>query len=516
MTHPQQDMAPTTLSHYINDWAEKTPERTFFISTDTGDELSFLQLQQHCQSLASQFVQLGYQPGDKVSVFMPNCQTTAVMLLGVMAAGLVVNPINLLAQASQLRHILEHSDTRLVLTTAELAGRLQPLLDDIDREIALVVLDPQAREVPRLLAQDNAGTNGQTLSDTTSPDMPALLMYTSGTTGVPKGVVLTHNNLTANARFITQAHQLTAQDRVLGSLPLFHINALVVTLLTPLIHGGSVAMTPRFSLASFWDDARRYACTWINVVPTIVAYLLNDETPQDTRSLEAIRFCRTASASLPPDHLTRFQQRFGISIIETMGLTETAAPAFSNPLDPAQRRLGSVGKPSGCQARVIDDNGIELADHEHGEIVLSGPQVMLEYYKQPDTTAETFTADGWLRTGDIGYRDSDGYYFIVGRAKELIIKGGENIAPREIDEAIVRHPSVLDAAAVGVPHEEYGQDIAVYLVLRESQDFDEDDLREHCLNELGRYKSPSRFVVVDDLPRGPSGKVQRLKLLDMS
>src|SRR5699024_5842667 len=372
--------------------------------------------------------------------------------------------------ASQLRHILEHSDTRLVLTTAELAGRLQPLLDDIDREIALVVLDPQAREVPRLVAQDNAGTNGQTLSDTTSPDMPALLMYTSGTTGVPKGVVLTHNNLTANARFITEAHQLTAQDRVLGSLPLFHINALVVTLLTPLIHGGSVAMTPRFSLASFWDDARRYACTWINVVPTIVAYLLNDERPQDTRSLESIRFCRTASASLPPDHLTRFQQRFGISIIETMGLTATAAPAFSNPLDPAQRRLGSVGKPSGCQARVIDDNGIELADHEHGEIVLSGPQVMLEYYKQPDTTAETFTADGWLRTGDIGYRDSDGYYFIVGRAKELIIKGGENIAPREIDEAIVRHPSVLDAAAVGVPHEEYGQDIAVYLVLRESQD----------------------------------------------
>lgn len=536
------NVVQATIRHYIAERARNTPDKSYYLATDSGATLSYAALQQQCSDLGRQFQALGFGPGDKVSVYMPNCQTAAVVLLGIMANGLVANPVNLMSQASQLRHVLWHSDTRMVFTTAELAANLQPVLAEIDRHIDLVIVDPAATDIPdfstaiarsehnepnRSIEVSNGA--GTALADHDSPaesgsaragtvvaaNWPALLMYTSGTTGVPKGVVLTHDNLVANALNISAEQQLTEHDRVLGSLPLYHINGLVVTLVAPLIQGGSVAMTPRFSVASFWQDAVRYECTWLNVVPTIVAYLLNDRTGPEGLDISGLRFCRTASAALSPDHLTAFEERFGIGIIETMGLTETAAPAFSNPYDRAQRRLGSVGRPSGSQAKIIDDQGRELANYQHGEIVLSGRNIMQSYYKDPERTREAFTADGWLRTGDIGYRDDEGFFYIIGRAKELIIKGGENIAPREIDEAVVKHPSVLDAAAVGIPHPEYGQDIAVYLVLREDAQFDDSEMHRHCVGELGRYKAPSKYVVVDELPRGPSGKVQRLKLLDM-
>lgn len=511
----------STLGNYIDLRAQEAPQNPYYISVEDGHVLTYKELQKQTKELGQQLQMMGYSYGDKVSLYMPNCQVATVILLGLMANGLVANPINLLAQSSQLKHILWHSDTRLVITTQELAVEIKPVLSQIDRHIDLVIVDPQVKELPQIAAtlKSDALQNGAEKNVLNSleiePDWPALLMYTSGTTGVPKGVVLTHNNLISNAVTISAEHKLTAADRVLGSLPLFHINGLVVTVLTPLIHGGSVAMTPRFSVASFWDYVKKYQCTWINGVPTIIAYLLNEAASEKEQDLQHVRFCRTASAALSPDHLTAFQERFGINIIETMGLTETAAPAFSNPYDPEQRRLGSVGKPSGTQAKVIDEQGVELGDYEHGEIILLGPNVMSEYYKDPERTAEAFTMDGWFRTGDIGYRDSDGFYYIVGRAKELIIKGGENIAPREIDEAVVKHPSVLDAAAVGIPHTDYGQDIAVYLVLRDNEIFDAESMKAHCLAELGRYKAPSQYIVVDELPRGPSGKVQRLKLLEL-
>ncbi|HLX00552.1 MAG TPA: AMP-binding protein, partial [Trinickia sp.] len=343
----------------------------------------------------------------------------------------------------------------------------------------------------------------------------ALLMYTSGTTGTPKGVLLSQRNLLANARNVSAEHRLGAEDRVLASLPLYHINGLVVTLVTPLFHAGSVAMAPRFSARTFWRDVAHCGCTWINVVPTIVAYLLNGDGPCGF-DLSALKFCRSASAALPGDHHRAFEARFGIGIIETMGLTETAAPAFSNPYEPARRRVGSIGLPSGGEAKVIDLEGRECAPNQSGEIVLRGEQVMRGYYKRPEETAKAFTADGWLRTGDLGYRDDDGYFYINGRAKELIIKGGENIAPREIDEALLRHPGVLDAAAVGVPDPAYGQEIVAFVVPRETHwpgAPDPDELRAHCLRELGRYKTPKEIRFVSELPRGPSGKVQRLKLV---
>lgn len=270
-------------------------------------------------------------------------------------------------------------------------------------------------------------------------------------------------------------------------------------------------MAPKFSVARFWAQAIAHACTWINVVPTIISYLLEGDAPARDQ-LSRIRFCRSASAALPATHHRAFERKFGIGIIETMGLTETVAPAFSNPLEPAGRKIGSVGRASGCEARVIDAQFRPLPDGERGELAIRGPNVMAGYFKNEEATRASFTPDGWLRTGDVGQRDSDGFFFVTGRIKELIIKGGENIAPREIDEALLRHPAVLDAAAVGIPDRHYGQEIMACVVLRDGASCTEEELRSHCMQHLGPYKTPSIFRFVGELPRGPSGKVQRLRL----
>lgn len=530
---------PTTLRALIDTRATQYPDKPFVLAgaahdeerTEAGAAVTFAMLQAQCRELEARFRQAGLRPGDIVSVYMGNGVQTATLLLGAMYSGLVVHPLNLLCQPSQLRYIVEHSDTRMIFVCDETHDAIAAACAALSeqghaRSIALVRTAPEAIDLPALpqlepaLAQ-TAGTDPAVANDDWAPRhvvLPndiALLMYTSGTTGAPKGVLLSHRNLLANARNISTEHRLGADDRVLASLPLYHINGLVVTLLAPLYHGGSVVMTPRFSARTFWRDVARFGCTWINVVPTIVAYLLGGDEPTGF-DLSALRFCRTASAALPSDHHRAFEARFGIGIIETMGMTETAAPIFSNPYDPALRRIGSIGLPSGAQAKVIDREGRECAPNAPGEIVLRGEQVMQGYYKRPEETAKAFTADGWLHTGDLGYRDEEGYFYINGRAKELIIKGGENIAPREIDEALLRHPGVLDAAAVGVPDSMYGQEIVAFVVPRETHWHgapDAHELRAHCLRELGRYKTPKEIRFVSDLPRGPSGKVQRLKLL---
>ncbi|MFB9122153.1 long-chain fatty acid--CoA ligase [Paraburkholderia dipogonis] len=546
---------PATLRALIDERAAQHPDKPFLLAALDDDAtpvpdrratvLTFRELRDDCRVLEARFREAGLQPGEVISVFMGNGIQTARLLLAAMYSGLIANPLNLLCQPSQVRYIVDHSDTRMIFAASDTHAVIGAAVAELraaglTREIALIQTEPDDAEPPSLAKHEPAlveaaahgastatapplakrggaprpVTDRATAHEPTADDV-ALLMYTSGTTGTPKGVLLTHRNLVANARNISAEHRLTSDDRVLASLPLYHINGLVVTLLAPLFHGGSAVMTSRFSARTFWRDVALHACTWINVVPTIVAYLLNADEAC-TYDLSALKFCRSASAALPADHHRAFEARFGIGVIETMGMTETAAPVFSNPYEMERRRVGSIGLPSGGEAKVIDREGRECAANECGELVLRGEQVMGGYYKRPEETAAAFTSDGWLRTGDLGYRDADGYFYINGRAKELIIKGGENIAPREIDEALLRHPDVLDAAAVGVPDPAYGQDIVAFVVPRTSDGRgapDPADLREHCLRELGRYKTPKEFRFVDELPRGPSGKVQRLKLV---
>ena len=311
---------------------------------------------------------------------------------------------------------------------------------------------------------------------------------------------------------------MTAADRVLSSLPLYHVNGQCIATISPVFAGGSIVLPHRFSVSQWWTLVERYRPTWLNMVPTIISYLLNgpDLTPAQVEACRGVRFGRSASAPLPPEQHKAFERRFGVSVIEAMGLTECASVAFANPLDPARRKYGSPGMPLGVEARVVGPDGSELSEEQAGEIELRGANVMLGYYRAPDLTAAALKVDGWLATGDLGYCDGDGFYFITGRLKELIIKGGENIAPREIDEALLRHPAVLEAAAVGVPDVHYGQEILAFVVLKTDMECSEEALRAHCVRELGPYKTPKVLRFVGDLPKGASGKVQRLKLLDLS
>ena len=497
-----------TVRAWVDRRAAETPDATYLIAPETGRRLSFGGLQAASRRLATYLAQRGAKPGERIALLMPNGYQTCRLFIGVMYGGYCVTPVNLLAQASQLAYVIEHCDARIVFVSPDQVERLNEAMKEVSRPLDVVVCDPDAEEF-----FDAAPASSL---PPVAPENDALMMYTSGTTGKPKGVVLAHRAVIAGGEYVSQAHELTAADRVMAVLPLYHINAQIVTATAPLVHGGSLVLPRKFSASNFWETVAEYQCTWINVVPTIIAYLLNGDTPQAKGlDISRVRFCRSASAPLAPAHHRAFEAKFGIGIIETMGLTETAAPCFSNPLDPAQRKIGSPGPAFGNEAKIIDAAGRTLPPGQTGEIIVRGDNVMTCYYKNPEETAKSLAADGWLHTGDLGHMDADGFIFVTGRLKELIIKGGENIAPREIDEALLKHPALLEAAAVGVPDEAYGQEIVACVVTRPGKTCSVDELREYCRGALGSYKTPKEFRFVDDLPKGPSGKVQRLRLVEL-
>ena len=501
-------MKPVTVTELVDAQAAARPGSTYFIATETGRTLTFGELRESCARVAGYLAGRGLGPGAHVALVMPNGLATLRILLGAMWGGYCVTPVNLLSSPEQMRYVLDHSDCALVFASPDWSAKVRDVVAKIERRLEVIEVDPDAAQLPDEVASLSPRTFHL------QPSTLALLMYTSGTTGTPKGVMLTHGNLAANAHAISAEHRLGPEDRVTGILPLYHINAFAVTMLAPLAHGGSVAMPPKFSASRFWEMVRDFECTWLNMVPTVVSYLL--EGPEPPREwLSRVRFCRSASAPLPPEHLLAFQDKFGVSVIETMGLTETVAPAFSNPCEPAARKVGAIGKPSGCEGRVVDERGNDVPDGMPGEIAIRGPQVTPGYYKNEAATNAAFFPGGWLRTGDVGHRDADGFFFITGRIKELIIKGGENIAPREIDEVLLRHPAVLDAAAVGIPDKHYGQEVIACVIRREGRACTEEELRAFCVERLGKYKAPKAIYFMAELPRGPSGKVQRLKLVEL-
>jgi long-chain acyl-CoA synthetase len=488
--------------------AARAPDAPFVVSPEAGRTLTYGALWDAARALDARFLHEGIGRDEIVGFMLPNGIAAATAFIGTMACGRIVAPFNLLAQDSQLDYVLGHAAPRLVFATDEHAARLRSAAARAGVATRIEVVGPDALplEARREGMPADVGDDGA-----------AMLMYTSGTTGVPKGVLLTHRNMLHAGRAVVAHQAMTADDRVLSSLPLYHINGQCIATVSSLCAGASAILPYRFSSSQWWHVVEQHRPTWLNLVPTIVAYLLNgpDLTPGQRDAASHVRFARSASAPLPPEQQRAFEQRFGIPVVEAMGLTESASIAFCNPLPPGRRVIGSPGLPLGVQARVVDAQGRALAQDESGEIEIRGPSVMAGYYKAPEQTAKALRGE-WLATGDLGYRDEDGYYFITGRLKELIIKGGENIAPREIDEALLRHPAVLEAAAVGVADDAYGQEILACVVLKPGAALSADDVTAHCLRELGRYKTPRYVRFVDELPKGPSGKVQRMKLLEAS
>ncbi len=498
-----------TVRAVIDSAARDYPDRVFLIAPESGERLTYAQLQASVRETASRIRSLAVKKGEPVSFLLGNGSATAKLLLGSMYGGFVAAPLNTAAGPSQLAYVLEHSETRTVFVSAQYRETLDQALSETEARCRVIDTDPligpEWPETPVSSGDFDAIASGD----------DALLMYTSGTTGNPKGVLLTHGNVLAGGRNTAGAHAVSAADRTLCVLPLCHINAQMVSVMAPLVSGSSVTMPTRFSVSQFWDWMTAYDCTWFSVVPTIISYLAHDPNAPRRETLGKVRFGRSASAPLPPALHAAFEEKFGIRIVETMGLTETSAQILSNPMPPERGKYGSPGLPYGNDVKVFDKNGHETAAGEEGEIVVRGPNVMRGYLKNPEATAEAIDAGGWLHTGDLGRKDEDGYVFVTGRLKELIIKGGENISPREIDDVLYSHPAIIEAGTVGVPDDHYGEEVVACVVVDDGAQCDEQELIDFCAGKVGGFKAPRAIYFMSDLPKGPSGKIQRRKLVGL-
>ena len=499
------------LQQVLNYWAQQQPDRALLFAPEPNLRITYRQLLDEAQHLHAWFDQLKISEHGHIGLFMHNGRQTTGLFLGTMVGGRVITPFNLLAPPEQLAYSLDHSDIEILFYAPLNKDALLAALPHAKRKFMMVELDPDAAVGPYM------DTAAITLPEITE-NHPALLMYTSGTTGTPKGVLLSHRNLMHAGKSIGEWHSLGQNDMVLSSLPIYHINGQCISTVTPFYTGGGIIAPHHFSVSAWWDLAQKYQATWINMVPTIIAYLINAAKSTGKKpsreDLKLIRFSRSASAPLPPEQHKEFEALFGITVIEAMGMTESSSMVFCNPHD-ERRRYGSPGLPCGVEAKVIDPSGLVLGDQTVGEICLRGSNVMSAYYKGEAETQKAFGEDVWLKTGDLGMRDTDGFYFITGRLKELIIKGGENIAPREIDEALLKHPAVLDVAAVGIPDANYGQEIMACIILKDNVSCSEVEIRDFCIKTLGKFRTPKIIKFVKDLPRGASGKVQRLKLIEL-
>ena len=446
---------------------------------------------------ARHFLALGLAPGERVSFVAANDARLVAGYLGAFRARLVANPINNRLLAEEVAWILDHAGARCVVASEE---HLKVVTD------ALALLP----EKPPLLVlgQDDASLPpAQPLEQGAQPSDGALLIYTSGTTGKPKGVLLTQSNVMAGIDYVSRGFEMRPGDRTFCVMPLFHTNGLMFSTLPFLHAGGTVVLRKRFSATQFWQQLRESRASTTSVSPTILAMLLEHEALAPPASQIELRYIKVASAPTPVELARRFEARFGAGLIlETYGLSETTAINVWNPLH-GPRKHGSIGMAlSPQQARIVDEEGKELARGSIGEIEIRGATVMKEYFRDPENTRRAMR-NGWLRTGDVARMDEDGFIFIVGRSKEMILRGGENISPLEVEEVAARHPAVREVAAVGVPDRIWGETVGLCVVARSP--VTEGELVEHCKAHLSPFKVPQRVVFVDELPRNAVGKVTR-------
>ena len=508
VSRPSEKVA--TIRELIDRMAETRGESPFLISPDTSKAVTFAGLQQHSRAIAARLLDLGLERGDKVAFLLENGLFTAQLFLGTMYGGMVCVPLNPRAGVTQLTYTLKHCDAKAVFVEPQHSALASEALAGVDQKILVIPADVDSG------AEAIGIAAGRPALPVSEAEDPALLMYTSGSVGQPKGAVHSQRTILAHGANSIRSHQLTEADRSLLVLPLYHINAECVTLVPTLMSGGAVVIPHRFSVSQFWDWLEEHRCTWSAIVPTIVSQLLDWQDPRAgdrEATFQRIRFLRSSSAPLSPSLHREFLDKFNLHLIQAMGSSE-AGNIFSNPQRPGENKIGSPGLAWGFETRIIDREGADVAPGEPGEILLRGAALMQGYYKDPQGTKAVVDADGWFHTGDLAYQDADGYFFVVGRSKELIIKAGVNIAPKQIDEALESHPSVLEAAAVGIPDRYVGEDVVAFVVLRSGMTADEKEMLSFCENRLGHFKTPTRIYFVPDLPKGPSGKVQRLRLVD--
>lgn len=443
------------------------------------------------KAVAAQLADLGIGSGDVVALRLTNRTEFVIALFAAWRLGATITPVNPALTDVEVARQLDDSAARLLVVEGGSGG---------------------IGDVPTLDVADLARESTVDVAVVEDPSALALLIYTSGTTGVPKGVMLDHANLDAMTGMGRDALQLGPDDRGLLILPLFHVNGIVVSILTPLLVGASVVIAERFNPNTFFDVIERERPTFFSAVPTIYSMLaaLPDDVRPDTSS---VRFAVCGAAPASADLLARFEARFGFPLIEGYGLSEATCGSTMNPVD-GPRKAGTVGVPfPGQELRILGADGNAVPHGESGEVVVRGANVMRGYLGRPEDTAAVIV-DGWLRTGDVGRLDEDGYLTLVGRSKEMIIRGGENIYPKEIEDVLAGDPAVLEAAVVGVPDEKWGEVVVAFVQARPGATVEVGALQERCREQLSGYKRPSAIHVLDVLPKSAVGKLDKRFLRD--
>jgi acyl-CoA synthetase (AMP-forming)/AMP-acid ligase II len=439
---------------------------------------------------------------------MPNGPQMATSFLGVSAASICA-PLNPAYTADEFAFYLSDLPAKALL----IANTLDSPARRVAHALGIPVLEVtwNATDAAGLFSVEEGGEDSDHDSDAASNDEVALVLHTSGTTSRPKIVPLTHANLCASARNIARTLDLTRDDRCLNVMPLFHIHGLVGALLSSLAAGGSVVCTPGFTGARFFDWLERFEPTWYTAVPTMHRSVLSRALAYKSAANTSLRFIRSSSAALPRTTRHELEQIFQAPVIEAYGMTEAAHQIASNPLPPRVRKDGTVGMPAGPEVAILDADGTPTFAGVRGEVAIRGANVTHRYVRNPDANAVAFT-DGWLRTGDEGVLDEDGYLTILGRLKEVINRGGEKISPLEVDDALMAHPAVEQAIAFPASHASLGEEVAAAVVLRPDMSVSERQLREFVGMRLAHFKVPKRVIFVDSIPLGPTGKPQRAVL----
>jgi acyl-CoA synthetase (AMP-forming)/AMP-acid ligase II len=495
--------AATTLSDLIH----AAPAGAVALRAPERAPLDYAGLAAQVETTGRALRMLGIGVGDSVAIVLPNGPDAATAFLGV-ACHAGAAPLNPAYTDDEFDFYLGDLAARVLIV---LQGSKTPALDVARRRgLPVLAITPQ-REAGRFEIDGAAGTPSTTARKPAGDDT-ALFLHTSGTTSRPKLVPLSHRNLIASARHIGDTLRLTADDRCLNIMPLFHIHGLVGVTTTSIGAGASIFCPPGYNALKFFGWLGEADATWYSAVPTMhQANLARASHNRAALATQRLRFIRSSSSSLPTRVMQELEETFGCPVIESYGMTEAAHQMTSNLLPPGKRKPGSVGVAAGPEVRLMAPDGSFAAAGDTGEVVIRGPNVTKGYVNNPKANGEAFR-DGWFRTGDLGRFDSEGYLTIEGRLKEIINRGGEKISPREVDEALMAHPAVAQAIAFAIPHDRLGEDVAAAVVLREGASADERTLRDFLAGRLADFKVPRRILLLDEIPKGATGKLQRIGL----
>lgn len=467
-----------------------------------GPKLSYGEFNAEVERVAGLLAGFGVERGRAVSIVLPNGLDFMTLFMAVARVGAIAAPLNSAYTVDEFKFYMEDADSQLaIVPPGDHAGR------DAAYALNIPVLDANL-EGPKLVLKSNGSALTES-KDSTPPAASdvALFLHTSGTTSRPKGVPLTHENLVTSLHNISNTYALTPDDVAMIVMPLFHVHGLIGVALSTFYSGGSIVIPPRFSASAFWPVQAETGATWYSAVPTIHQVLLlradDDNAPQ-----KSFRFIRSCSSALAPSVFHSLEERFGAPVLEAYGMTEASHQMSSSPLPPEDRMPGTVGKPTGVEVAIMDmeGKGDLLPVGSIGEVVIKGKNVMHGYNNNPDANAEAFV-NGWFRTGDQGMMSDAGYLTLTGRIKELINRGGEKIAPLEVDAVLLQHEAVAEAVCFAVPDVKYGEVVHAAVVLK--SDANEDSIRQFCGQHLADFKVPDVIYIADELPRTATGKIQR-------